>query len=79
MNSLTANNVKSFITQNAIYIVLVFLIIGIALMDPRFLSITSLRDVLLQSSTRAPNAARRVRCPTARSLSRCRFRSCGCL
>lgn len=39
--------------QNAIYIVLIVLTIGIAVYDPRFLSITTLRDILLQSSTRA--------------------------
>jgi len=38
--------------NNAIYIVLVFLIIIIAIGEPSFLSITVLRDILLQNSTR---------------------------
>ncbi|AEI45488.1 galactose/methyl galactoside ABC transporter permease MglC [Paenibacillus mucilaginosus] len=42
-----------FLTQNAIYIVLILLVIGIAIKDPTFLSINILRDILLQNSTRA--------------------------
>ncbi|NRS50245.1 galactose/methyl galactoside ABC transporter permease MglC [Brevibacillus sp. HB2.2] len=53
MSSLSAKQVQSFVTQNAIYIVLVLLIAGIAIYDPNFLSITTLRDILMQSSTRA--------------------------
>lgn len=45
--------VKQFLSQNAIYFVLILLVIGIAIKDPRFLSITCFRDILLQSSTRA--------------------------
>jgi methyl-galactoside transport system permease protein len=41
-----------FIYQNAIYFVLLALIIVMAFIDPRFLSVTCLRDILLQSSTR---------------------------
>ncbi|WP_199615359.1 galactose/methyl galactoside ABC transporter permease MglC [Paenibacillus alkalitolerans] len=48
-----AKKIQNFATQNAIYIVLIVLIAGIALWDPRFLSITTLRDILLQNSTRA--------------------------
>jgi methyl-galactoside transport system permease protein len=44
---------RNFFSQNAIYIVLVVLVIAIAIWDPRFLSFTVLRDILLQSSTRA--------------------------
>lgn len=44
---------QAFLLQYAIYIVLVVLIVGITISDPQFLSITSLRDILLQSSTRA--------------------------
>jgi len=44
--------VRSFLSQNAIYIVLVALVVMIAIWDPRFLSFTVLRDILLQSSTR---------------------------
>lgn len=45
--------VKSMLSNNAIYIVLIVLIIGIALKDPNFLAITTFRDILLQNSTRA--------------------------
>ena len=44
---------QQFLSQNAIYVVLIILIIGIAMWDPRFLSITSLRDILVQNSTKA--------------------------
>ena len=44
---------QTFISQNAIYVVLVLLIIFIGLWDPRFFAITTLRDILIQSSTRA--------------------------
>lgn len=44
---------QQFVSQNAIYIVLILLIVGIAIMDPRFISVTTLRDILSQSSTRA--------------------------
>lgn len=47
------NKVSNFLTQNAIYMVLIVLVIGIAISDPRFLSIDILRDILLQNSTRA--------------------------
>lgn len=43
---------KKFVSQNAIYIVLVVLVTVIAIWDTRFLSMTVLRDILLQSSTR---------------------------
>jgi methyl-galactoside transport system permease protein len=43
---------KDFILQNAIYIVLVVLIAAIAVYDPRFLSVTTIRDITLQSATR---------------------------
>ncbi|WCK54468.1 galactose/methyl galactoside ABC transporter permease MglC [Aneurinibacillus sp. Ricciae_BoGa-3] len=47
------HQMKNFFFQNAIYFVLLILVIAIALWDPRFLSVTSIRDILLQSSTRA--------------------------
>lgn len=53
MSATTQKKIQSFVTQNAIYIVLVVLIAGIAIYDSHFLSITTLRDILLQSSTRA--------------------------
>jgi len=52
MNNINMKKLNNFIFQYAIYIVLVLLILGISARDPRFLSVTSLRDILLQSSTR---------------------------
>jgi methyl-galactoside transport system permease protein len=52
MTNLKNNNVSTFIKDNAIYVVLLVLIIGIAIKDPRFLGLTCLRDILIQSSTR---------------------------
>jgi len=48
-----AKKIQDFFLQNAIYIVLVVLTIAIAVYDPRFLSVTTIRDIMLQSSTRA--------------------------
>jgi len=45
--------IQEFFSQNAIYIVLAVLIATIAAYDPRFISVTTIRDILLQSSTRA--------------------------
>jgi methyl-galactoside transport system permease protein len=53
MNTLNSKKISGFLSQNAIYIVLVVLILGIALKDPRFLSFDILRDILLQTSTKA--------------------------
>lgn len=50
---MASKTVSGFMTKNAIYIVLIVLVVGIAVKDPRFLSIDILRDILLQSSTRA--------------------------
>ncbi|MEW9702039.1 galactose/methyl galactoside ABC transporter permease MglC [Paenibacillus sp. SI8] len=50
--TLKSRDISSFITKYAIYIVLVVLVIGISIYDPRFLSVNILRDILLQSSTR---------------------------
>lgn len=44
---------KQILSQNAIFVVLAFLIMIIAAIDPRFLSLAILRDILMQSSTRA--------------------------
>ncbi|UFJ39614.1 galactose/methyl galactoside ABC transporter permease MglC [Brevibacillus humidisoli] len=52
MVSLRANKIQGFVSQYAIFIVLLVLIIGIAVWDPRFLAVTTIRDILLQSSTR---------------------------
>ena len=50
--TLKSRDISGFVTKYAIYIVLVVLVIGIAIYDPRFLSVNILRDILLQSSTR---------------------------
>jgi methyl-galactoside transport system permease protein len=47
-----AKKIQDFFMQHAIYIVLIVLIVAIAVYDPRFLSVTTIRDILLQSSTR---------------------------
>ena len=47
-----AKKMQDFFMQHAIYIVLIVLIVAIAVYDPRFLSVTTIRDILLQSSTR---------------------------
>ncbi|AHV98006.1 galactose/methyl galactoside ABC transporter permease MglC [Paenibacillus sabinae] len=49
---MNAKKAQSFITQNAIYLVLVVLILGIAVYEPSFMSVNTLRDILIQSSTR---------------------------
>ncbi|GIP20013.1 galactose/methyl galactoside ABC transporter permease MglC [Paenibacillus sp. J22TS3] len=49
---MNTRRIQDMITQNAIYIVLVVLIIGIAIYDPSFIGINALRDVLNQSATR---------------------------
>jgi methyl-galactoside transport system permease protein len=53
MNTLNSKKISGFLSQNAIYIVLIVLILGIAFKDPRFLSFDILRDILLQTSTKA--------------------------
>ncbi|RDY25214.1 galactose/methyl galactoside ABC transporter permease MglC, partial [Romboutsia weinsteinii] len=54
--SLTRNtsgtNFKEWAANNAIQIVLVFLLIGIVIIEPGFLSINNLRNILAQCSTR---------------------------
>jgi methyl-galactoside transport system permease protein len=49
----TGRRFQGFASQYAIYIVLVLLVIGITIYNPSFLSVNSLRDILIQSSTRA--------------------------
>ncbi|MGE5583838.1 MAG: galactose/methyl galactoside ABC transporter permease MglC [Bacillota bacterium] len=44
--------VLKFLSENAIYFVLVVLVLVIAFIDSRFLSVTCLRDILIQCSTR---------------------------
>ncbi|GCD12298.1 galactose/methyl galactoside ABC transporter permease MglC [Clostridium tagluense] len=52
MERLKSKNIQAFLKQNAIYVVLIVLIIGIAIKDPRFISWGSFANVLTQSSTR---------------------------
>ncbi|KAA9006305.1 galactose/methyl galactoside ABC transporter permease MglC [Paenibacillus spiritus] len=49
---MNAKKMQGFISQNAIYIVLVVLILGISIYEPNFVSVNTLRDILIQSSTR---------------------------
>lgn len=44
--------IQNFVTQNAIYIVLAVLVIGIAVYEPSFIGLNTLQDILAQSSTR---------------------------
>ncbi|MBU5672422.1 galactose/methyl galactoside ABC transporter permease MglC [Paenibacillus brevis] len=44
--------IQGFVSQNAIYIVLAVLVIGIAIYNPNFIGINTFRDILVQSSTR---------------------------
>jgi methyl-galactoside transport system permease protein len=50
--NINSRTTKDFIGQNAIYVVLILLVMGIAISQPEFLSVTCLRDILIQSSTR---------------------------
>jgi methyl-galactoside transport system permease protein len=47
-----AKKIKDFLLQYAIYAVLVVLVIAITIYEPSFMSIDTMRDILLQSSTR---------------------------
>jgi len=44
--------VKRFLTEHAIYVVLIVLTVAIAIYNPKFISVDVLRDILMQSSTR---------------------------
>lgn len=52
MEGISIKKTRAFCGKYAIFIVLVILVLIIAGIDPRFLSATCLRDILLQSSTR---------------------------
>lgn len=52
MGNSKIKRVIGFLSQNAIYVFLVLLIIAITLYSPNFLSLNTLKDILLQSSTR---------------------------
>ena len=47
-----ARKVRQFLSDNAIYSVLLVLVLVIASTEPAFLSVTCLRDILVHSSTR---------------------------
>lgn len=49
---MNTKKIQGFVTENAIYIVLAVLLIGIAVYDPSFIGLNTLRDILIQSSTR---------------------------
>lgn len=49
---MNTKKMQSFVTENAIYIVLAVLLVGIAVYDPSFIGLNTLRDILIQSSTR---------------------------
>nr|WP_235680351.1 galactose/methyl galactoside ABC transporter permease MglC [Paenibacillus albicereus] len=44
---------KHLVTNRAIFLVLILLVVAIAIMDPTFLAYSTLRDILQQNSTRA--------------------------
>lgn len=45
-------NVKAFLKQNAIVVVLIVLVIGIAVINPDFISVSTFKNILMQSSTK---------------------------
>lgn len=49
---MSRNRISQIMTQNAIYIVLVVLVAAISVYNSNFLSLTSFRDILIQSSPR---------------------------
>lgn len=49
---MNTKKMQNFVNQYVIYIVLALLVVGIAVYDPNFIGINTLRDILIQSSTR---------------------------
>ncbi|GIP48699.1 Galactoside transport system permease protein MglC [compost metagenome] len=49
---MNTKKLQSFVSENAIYIVLAVLLVGIAVYEPSFIGLNTLRDILIQSSTR---------------------------
>ncbi|MDU2242520.1 MAG: galactose/methyl galactoside ABC transporter permease MglC [Paenibacillus sp.] len=49
---MNTKKMQNFVTENAIYIVLAVLLVGIAVYDPSFIGLNTLRDIMIQSSTR---------------------------
>ena len=45
-------NLKSFMMNHALHLIMVLMIVVIACISPKFLSLRVLRDILTQSSTR---------------------------
>ena len=54
MNTQMINQVKQYVTQRAIFIVLILLIIGIAIADPDFLAFSTLRDTSVGNPLHGP-------------------------
>lgn len=52
MSNPNVKKLMNFFSQHAIYVFLILIIIAIAFINPGFLSLTCLRDIMLQSSTR---------------------------
>jgi len=52
MKSIDIKTIQKFVSNNAIYIVLVVLIIFITFQNPAFLSLNNFRNILIQSATR---------------------------
>ena len=55
-NTETLNNVKDFIIRNLLYILLFAAIVGIAVYDPRFLSLSSIINIISLSAANLPIA-----------------------
>ena len=52
MEASKKNKVIDFLIKNIIFVVLILLVVVIAIMEPSFLSLRVLRDLLLQNATR---------------------------
>lgn len=50
--SLNSTTVKNFLTNNALYIILVLIFIGVIIAEPRFLSVSNFTNILKQASTK---------------------------
>lgn len=50
--SLSTKQVKSFLTNNALYIILIVIFVGVIIAEPRFLTISNFTNILKQASTK---------------------------
>lgn len=50
--SLSTKQVKSFLTNNALYIILIAIFVGVIIAEPRFLTISNFTNILKQASTK---------------------------